>query len=296
MQGSTNDHGKKHSQGQSFLSSLESNQNVHMNDLVVVIKIVELHNIGEMRVKNEALQPYVEMKLLPSDGIAGEQLQRTSFRSNPPESLVQWTPQESFTFLVTKPAISKIRFSLVQFNRSADDVPFGDVNLYLKGADPHKTVKSPLMSLPFVSNRNGHKLGEIRFKIEYKTFYDALSTYEERVFEYQRFLPIVGHGGQWGSKDHLLPTDPGAWFNEETQTWGRHSLEEVLTPNDKSLTVVKNWHTVASNDESEPWSYAFDFKSITWDSHQRPNSLVRRRLWTRVVSRAYSIRSPMHTG
>ena len=46
-----------------------------------------------MRVKNEALQPYVEMKLLPSDGVAGEQLQRTSFRSNPLESLVEWVSQ-----------------------------------------------------------------------------------------------------------------------------------------------------------------------------------------------------------
>lgn len=236
--------------GHDFLQAIE--KKTPPDAMVVVIKIKSIEGI---RKKSGKLDPFIEMKLVPGDDCAGDQVQRTSMKSDEDQQVIYWEPAQRFQFVVTNKEISKIRFSLYKFNKRTAPEAMGDVHLFLNKAiiDPNDRKQQ---SMSFLDHENGQSYGKFTFDITYSTFHHEVNTQEQTVKEYQRWSPASG----WGNvrNVHMFPTDPHAWMSEDGERWTRDDDIDKISVRmlPEGWMVQKGWTVPAIIGNPEGWQYA----------------------------------------
>jgi hypothetical protein len=121
---------------------------------VVVLKVLKVDRIEGVGFSNTA-DPYVEMRLAPPDGVAGEQVKITSKR---PQTITpEWDPPEKFQYIVSNVHKSKIVFSVFHFNGTSDPTPLGDGALSLKDL----TEESQELKVRLMDPSSGKPGGEV---------------------------------------------------------------------------------------------------------------------------------------
>jgi hypothetical protein len=84
--GSNSKAGRKVQLDRDYLETIKSS--VASDALVAIVRVKALHGINQYAVQGDELCPYVEMKLIPPDSIAGEQVQKTSYIPNASDNTV----------------------------------------------------------------------------------------------------------------------------------------------------------------------------------------------------------------
>jgi hypothetical protein len=229
---------------------------------------------------------FVELKMIPDDVIAGDQLQRSS---NKPDTLnPKWIPPERFQFICNNKDSARIIFSIFSFHIRKERVQLGDAILNLKDlpikveGDFNNEARSVDKTLKIIDPETGKSHGTISVVVELLTCEEAVSIQEHTVYEYQRWQPIV----YWGASrpGHLLPSDPGKWSNDTGLRFG-DAINEVAPPIPASFVITKNWYVLATEHDQDGWTYGPDFRSgQQWYDKQLSGQFVRRRQWVRELA------------
>lgn len=254
------------------------------NALVVIVRLKECSSLLQSAQTTALSGPYVETKLVPSEDIVGDQLQRSSFK--PDTYNPRWEPAERFQFVISDEKELKnikIRFSVYCFRPTSDPNPLGDVSYPLTSLNV-SSAAAESVKLKLTHPVTGKAEGEIEFDIVCSTVQRAKSVREQAIFEYQRWVPTASP--QWGSTrpGHFLPNDrrwgkcgagaDGASFSD--------SMEDVSPFIPDKWTISKQWATESTSTDAEGWQYSDNFNSQTW--FPKANKMVvRRRVWTREI-------------
>lgn len=159
---------------------------------LVTVDVLRMRNLA---VGNHAIElslPFAELKMLPADHVAGEQMQRGTMKVdtlNP-----SWEPPERYHFFVTPGPEPKILLSVYHHSVTQPDQPYplGDGILHLKPGDyvadfVHQTVQ--------LVTSEGKKKGEVDIVLRtYPPEYGGLVRHEI-VYEFERWQPFV----KWGN-------------------------------------------------------------------------------------------------
>lgn len=94
--------------GIEFLNGIRTEKQLPTNTTVIIIKLKALVKMPGST--SDLTGPYVELKLFPSDDVAGDQLQRSSYKAG--EKNPRWEPPERFQFLITDKEASKLKFAV----------------------------------------------------------------------------------------------------------------------------------------------------------------------------------------
>jgi hypothetical protein len=122
---------------------------------------------------------------------------------------------------------------------------------------------------------------------------DDTNVRRQIVWEFQRYNDATGWGG---SKENLLPSDPGRWSTASKNRFG-DSLLSVSPPIPPGYCVDLGWAIVVQKPRAgvpmyqyQPgvtdifgWHYAPAFDSKVWCDEHRPGCNVRRRAWRRLL-------------
>lgn len=126
---------------------------------------------------------------------------------------------------------------------------------------------------------------------------DHTDTRRQIVWEFQRYNEGTGWGG---SRENLLPSDPGRWATATKERFG-DSLVSVAPVIPPGYCVDMGWAIVIQrarkagapgtpNATKQPgitdlfgWHYAPAFDSMVWYDEHRPGCNVRRRAWRRLL-------------
>jgi hypothetical protein len=129
---------------------------------------------------------------------------------------------------------------------------------------------------------------------------DETNIRRQIVWEFQRYNDATGWGG---SKENLLPSDPGRWSTASKSKFGE-SLVSVAPLIPPGYCVDLGWAIVvqkpravgpgAGSHSPQPqlqpgvtdmfgWHYAPAFDSKVWYNEHRPGCDVRRRAWRRLL-------------
>jgi len=224
------------------------------------------------------------MKLKPSDSIAGDQLQRSSYK--PATNHPQWEPNEKFQFILSDDNDTHIAVSVLSY-KEKDPVPLGDAKIKIKDLTLTKTRTNK--SVKLIDSTTGKNNGVIQFDILFNTVNEALSYEEQTVFQYERYQPVV----LWGSSypGHFLPSDPG--INIAQEFTGLYSssngltyyktLDEASPPIPEGWKINKQWYILSNEFDANGWEYAMDFTSTRWFPQEKTGLFVRRRKWCREI-------------
>jgi len=123
---------------------------------VVTILLDEVKNIpvGDFGTFGNTSHPYVEMRLIPGDPVAGVQNQRSAIKPDTTHPL--WEPAERFQFVVSKPQTTKILISVYHYNGTPEPKTFGDAMMKVK--DLNLTDHKQSMTIRLVNPVNGKTL------------------------------------------------------------------------------------------------------------------------------------------
>mmetsp|Transcript_5028 Transcript_5028/g.7683 ORF Transcript_5028/g.7683 Transcript_5028/m.7683 type:complete len:292 (+) Transcript_5028:70-945(+) len=242
---------------------------------VVVIKLEHARDLASAETFSGMSNPYFEMMLKPADKYAGEQQQRSTAKHrtlNP-----RWEPAERFQFVVSDMETSRIVISCYHRFNDTETKVLGDAVLSTKDVGDQPSITT----LKLINPDNGKFHGDVELEVVHMDVNHASSVEEHRVYEYQRWQPVV----HWGSDypGHLLPTDPGRWSTADGKKFGE-TFSEVEPPLPAGWEVIAPWATTLTTGDLGGWQYSVDFKSVSWHEEQGFGMYVRRRLWTREVA------------
>lgn len=156
----------KHDNTKAYKSELDAPlirdimSNLPQETKIIIVKICNATNLPGITFSNTS-DPYVELKLRPSDKYAGEQIKSTSKR---PQTLNPiWEPPEKFQFIVSDIKKSKIIFSLYHYNGSNDNNnPLGDGVLTLNTLINSNSSNEPqLHHISLINPSTGKTGGEV---------------------------------------------------------------------------------------------------------------------------------------
>lgn len=238
---------------------------------IVVVRLVSLDNIGSNSLKGAA-DSFVELRLLPSDEVAGFQLQRSEIRTDSNNPV--WTPSARFDFLVSRLHNSKIVVSVYNFQLIGEHLQLGDAVLHLKDIS-HKSMIKVLK----LHTDDGTR-GQVHLEYYVNTPDQQSREQEHMVYEFQRWQP----GRQWGfGHGHFLPSDPGRWGSADGSVF-HNNIDAVAQPIPEGWVVRKSWYTMATDKDPDGWQYAIDFYAPYWYNVSDGVTLfVRRRPMTREI-------------
>lgn len=239
------------------------------NTQIVVVKVLSADRIEGVGFSNTA-DPYVEMRLSPPDGIAGEQVKTTSKR---PQTITpQWDPPEKFQYIVSNIAKSKVVFSVFHFNGTSDPTPLGDGTLSLKNL----TEEPQELKVNLINPNTGKAGGECLVHVHLRSVIDAGNEEEHNVFQYQTWGSLSG----WS--DSLSPGDPGLWSTANGTRFEK-TFEHIEPDIPTDWIVKKPWATISTSSDVEGWQYSDSFYSTDWHLTEISGTNVRRRSWVRTI-------------
>jgi hypothetical protein len=249
--------------------------------LVLHLCLVGLKDIAPGSSYNGLSDPYVEIKMMPNDPVAGSQQQASEVK---PQTLnPKWMPAERFQFVLSKPNDARILISVYHFNQSdpKKSTPLGDGILKVKDIPSGNKLPHPFM-VKLRSPETGKAVGEADVTVQLFTVDEASAFQEHIVYEFQRWQPII----EWGSTPtpgHLLPTDPGRWCSSDGSKFAKE-LEEAAPAIPVGWSVTDCWHVVCTDTDPEGWEYSSLFESPFWhDKNDHASYVVRRRKWFRLI-------------
>lgn len=200
-----------------------------------------------------------EIKLVPGDPLAGQQLQTSSIK---PENLnPQWEPPERFQFIMSeKNQNAKILFSVYHYDGKdiKTSAPIGDALLKFRDLEISNVpyVKTLLMICP----QDGSQKGEIDIEISVLSSEEAKMVQEDTLYEFERWMPEI----EWGhTPKHFLPTDPGRFCSQDGKQYARE-LDDVAPVVPKDFVVTNKWHNIATSKDGDGWQYSTAFSSPYW--------------------------------
>jgi hypothetical protein len=116
------------------------------------------------------------------------------------------------------------------------------------------------MTIKLRHPETGEAAGTADCLVQFLTAEEATHVQSHRVFEFQRWQPII----EWGhSPQHYLPTDPGRWCSSDGQkfTTEREDAAPIIPD---GWTITDLWHNLATDYDQEGWQYSTDFLSSYW--------------------------------
>eukprot|EP01038_Epipyxis_sp_PR26KG_P008953 gene8953-12074_t len=230
---------------------------------IVIVRLASLSDLPIGNSYSQVTDAFVEMKLLPSDTVAGNQKQLSSIK---PSSLSpKWEPPERFQFIVSKVNDAKVIVSVYHYNqnRPSESEPLGDAVIKLKDLFASIGQSKPNRGkYKLVNPQNGKNKGEVELDITFLSVAEAASVQEHTVYEFERWQPVI----EWGhtpAPGHFYPRDPGRWCTEDGKKYG-NELEDIAPPIPPGWTVTESWHTISTELDSNGWQYAINFDLPFW--------------------------------
>jgi hypothetical protein len=244
--------------------------------LIVVIKLVRAKGLPPVKGLNNLCNPFVEIRLSPSDEEFGEQRHRSSNKHNTCDP--EWAYNERFQFRLSNNELTSGKFmlSVQHLAPIAAPSPLCDAVLHIKHLD--KTTRDKSMTLACIQPDTGVKFGSLTVEVTVMSPNEAADEQDHAIYEFQRW------NGDWGGIDHFLPADPGRWGSLDGKRFG-NEIDDIANPVPQGWKVKQSWCTGRTSFDPDGWEYALQFKAMFWEPENSPALCVRRRVWQRVIVR-----------
>ena len=251
---------------------------------VVVVKLLSAKELPEAigfgSKLNNSVNPLVEVKMYPEDPLYGPQSQRSSGKSgtNDPE----WAYNERFQFKMSDrkhSSTAKLMFSIQHLPPLKAPVPLCDAVMYMKSID--KTTREKKLTLTCVKPGTGERQGTLTIEVTVMDSNEAVNTQEHAIYEFQRWNAVGG----WGGNDHFIHGDPGRWGRLDGRKFGLE-IDDIADPIPPNWRVTRGWFTGRTSKDPDGWEYSNSFTSTFWAAEALKIHLVRRRVWSRVITRS----------
>ena len=225
---------------------------------------------------------FVELRLTPSHGTAGSQLQRSEVKSQIARPRFENPAAATYEFLVSRSALagSKIILSCYHHAHRAEPVLLGDAVLHCKDI----TAEAVRRSLKLHTDAGAQGIIDITMSL--RTPDEHCLEKEHVVYEFERWRPMAR---DWGHDPaHASTSDPGRWATLDGLTWG-NDIEVVAPEVPASYKIDHSWRILATAEDPDGWEYATDpFSSRWWPKSEghldRLSLVVRRRTMNRRIS------------